>query len=381
MGRESWLEPLFGMDKLAVFHRYNGFIAISLMLVHVVLLSLGYSMLAGEFVLLSSLPYVPLAVVSLTLFITLLLTTIYIVRTRLKFETWYAVHLMAYAAIALLPFHQLTNGGDLLSSQLFATYWIGLYAFVALNLSIWRFARPIWRFFRFDFTVEKVVPEAPRATSVYISGRKLAKFKARGGQFVLVRFLAPGMWWQEHPFSLSQLPNDKHLRLTIRQLGDFTNQIPFLKPGTKAIISGPHGAFTSQQDVRNRALYIAGGIGITPIRSMLEERAKSGDAHDAVMLYGNRNLAEIIFKDELETLAEQLNMSLHHVLGDEPKFAGEKGYIDAEKIVRLVPDVTKRDVYLCGPPPMMMGVLAALEKLGVPKNQIHFERFQLHVSK
>ncbi len=383
MSRSSWLEPVFGMDKLARAHRLNGYATYLLALSHAPLLALGYSSITGNSLIeqqmffIQMVPYVPLAVLALLLLTVVVGLSIYIVRRHLRFETWYYVHLFAYGAVALIPFHALTNGSDLVTNPIFANYWLGAYVFVGITLFVWRFGMPLYRFFAFGFVIEKIIPEAPRATSVYITGRNLQEFRALGGQFVLVRFLTKGMWWQEHPFSLSMLPDSQHFRLTIRQLGDFTNSIPNLKPGTKVIVSGPHGAFTHRQAIKQKTLYIAGGVGITPIRALLEEQAKQAKQARAIMLYGNRSQEEIIFKTELEGLANKLHMPLHHVLSDDAQWAGEKGFIDQEKLARLVPDITERDVFLCGPPPMMTGIIKALEALCVPKAQVHYERFAL----
>ncbi len=384
MGRAGWLEPVFGMDRIARAHRVNGYAAISLMLAHGPLLAIGYGVLTGNSFFAQMLdfelnyPYVIWAAIALLLFVTMVGLSIYIVRKHLKFETWYFVHLLAYLAIALIPFHQLTNGGDFAGNAAFGLYWIGLYAFTLLTVVIWRIGRPLYRSLFFRFRVEKVIPEAPRATSVYITGRNLPHFKGKGGQFVLVRFLAKGMWWQEHPFSLSMLPTKDHFRLTIRQLGDFTNMIPDLQPGTKVMISGPHGAFTADLAITNKRLYIAGGVGITPIRALIEEQAATQKPQDAVLLFGNRLESEIIFREELDELGVTLNMPIHHVISDDPAWKGETGFIDQAKLARLVPDITSRDIFLCGPPAMMAGVIASLKALSVPADHIHYERFELH---
>lgn len=381
MGRAGWLEPIFGMDRIAQAHRLNGYVTYLLALGHPLLLVAGFAPLTGlgvvdQYFNLIQMPYVPLAAFALLILTITVGLSIYIARKHLTFESWYYVHLLNYVFIALIPFHQLTNGGDFLANPAFHYYWLGLYSFAALTIIVWRFGRPVYRFFRFKFRVEKVVPEAQRATSIYITGRNLQQFRATGGQFVLVRFLRKGMWWQEHPFSLSRMPAKEHLRLTIRQLGDFTNEVPHIEPGTQVVISGPHGAFGHAQAVMQKTLYIAGGIGITPIRAMMEESV--GKPVDAVFLYGNRAENEIVLREELDKLGAQLNMPIYHVLSDDPRWAGEKGFIDQEKISRLVPDVAERDIFLCGPPPMMAGVIKALEALGVPTKQIHYERFELH---
>lgn len=384
MGRGAWLEPLYGLDRLARAHRLNGYAAYVLLLLHPILLVIGYSQLSGlapfeQLLAFLAEPLILLAAIGSLLFTIMIGTTIYIVRKHLKFETWYYVHLLAYAAIALLPWHQLTYGGSLGAHTWFSYYWIALYMLVAVNMLIWRFGVPMYNLLRFGFRVERVEPAGPRATSVYISGRKVGQFKARGGMFVLVRFFAKGMWRQEHPFSLSQLPNNGNVRLTVRQLGDFTNMVPKLRPGTKVMVSGPYGAFTLDRKVQKDDVYIVGGIGITPIRSILEERAAISAKNDAVLLYSNRNQQDIPLKEELDDLATKSTLHIHHILSDEPDYPGEKGFIDREKLERLVPDIQKRDIFLCGPPPMMEGVIKALREIGVPDEQLHYEIFNLHV--
>lgn len=382
MGRLGWLEPIFGMDRLAIFHRRNGIAVLVLILLHPPLISLAYMQISGLSLFnqiifsLTTLPFVGFAAVGLLLFLTSIFTSIYITRKHLKFETWYYVHLVSYLAILLIFAHQFANGTTLLSNDLFRFYWIALYIFTALNVIVWRFGKPIYKFLYHQFTVEKIVTETPTATSVYISGKNMQNFTAKGGQFVLVRFLTKQLGYEEHPFSLSFKPNGKQIRLTIRQLGDFTNQIPSLRPGTKVVVSGPYGSFTHDRQITSKVLYIAGGIGITPIRSLLEERVKN--KQDAILIYASRNLKEIALKTEVEDLCARAGVKLINVLSDEPTFKGEQGYVDKDKLQKLVPDIKQRDVFICGPPIMVDKIFPALHELNVPKRLIHAERFSLH---
>jgi predicted ferric reductase len=383
MGRAGWLEPIFGLDRLAIFHRRNGVATLSLILLHSSSIIVTHAILSGHDVVSGSLivlglPFVWMAALAELLFIMTVGASIIIVRKHLKFETWYAVHIFNYAAIALVPFHQLTNGDDFLTNPTFVYYWLSLYAFAALNIIVWRVGRPLWRLWRHQFVIEKIVSETATATSVYITGKHMEKFKAKGGQFVLVRFFDKRVAWQEHPFSLSMLPDGQRIRLTIRQLGDFTNLVPTFKPGTRVWVSGPYGAFTHELARTDKIAYIAGGIGITPIRSMIEEKAKSARATDAILLYGNRSEADTALLAELKPLGRELRMPIFNVLSDQPKYKGEKGFIDKNKIARLIPDAAQRDIFLCGPPPMMAGVKKSLKELGVPDAQVHYERFALH---
>src|SRR3989344_9111874 len=104
--------------------------------------------------------------------------------------------------------------------------------------------------------------------------KNLTKFKIAAGQFIIVRFLAKNFFWQAHPFSLSCAPNGEYLRLTIKQSGDFTRSLENLPVNTKALIDGPHGVFTARFARRKKFLFIAGGVGITPVFSLIEDLAR-----------------------------------------------------------------------------------------------------------
>ena len=158
----------------------------------------------------------------------------------------------------------------LLAHNVFYTYWACLYTAVFASHLLFRFARPVWLFKRHGFAIEKIVRENYSTVSVYITGSQLDKFRINPGQFMIFRFLVKGMWWQAHPFSLSFVPNGSQLRITVKELGDFTRKVAGLAVGTKIIIDGPYGVFTDMFSLMPKTLFIAGGIGITPVRSLME---------------------------------------------------------------------------------------------------------------
>lgn len=381
MGRMPWLERAFGLDRLAKIHRKNGKLALSFILLHPVFLILGYSRAAGIGLwdqLLSFLvnyQYVLYAAIGAVLFIIVVISSLVIVRRKLRYESWYFVHLLVYVATFASFWHQISVGTDLLVSKTFYWYWIALYALVFVNHVIFRFSRPLYLFYRHQFTVSRITRETHNAVSIYITGKNLDRFKINPGQFMILRFFTKQLWWQAHPFSLSYIPRNNELRITVKELGDFTRQVHTVPVGTKVLIDGPYGIFTEWVRVSPKVLFIAGGIGITPIRSLMEQMVRTGS--DVMLLYGNRTQQDIVFKDELEQLEQEYDARVVHVLSDEATYEGEKGRLDAEKIKRLVPDVTTRDVYICGPIPMMDSLLETLQKLGVPQSHIHYEKFEL----
>jgi ferredoxin-NADP reductase len=226
----------------------------------------------------------------------------------------------------------------------------------------------------FGLRVSDVYEEAPGVVSLVITGRRLERLHADGGQFLLWRFLTPGRVLQAHPFSLSRAPDGRSLRITVKGVGGFTSGLREIKPGTRVFAEGPFGRFTDAVRRRPRAAYIAGGIGITPIRAMLE--TARGDAGDLDVVYRVVDERDAIFRDELEALAGARGAHLQVVVGDH-RTAACRDFLSPEHLRTLVADIADRDVFVCGPPAMADRVVTSLRKLGVARRYIHLERFAL----
>jgi ferredoxin-NADP reductase len=217
--------------------------------------------------------------------------------------------------------------------------------------------------------VAEVVDEGAGVVSLRIAGSGLERLRARPGQFFLWRFLAPGSWWKSHPFSLSEAPDGRTLRITVKALGDFTARVASLAPGTRVIAEGPYGAFTTEARRQPKVAFIAGGVGITPIRALLEETGG-----DVVVLYRVVAERDVIFGAELERLVADSGARLHYVVGDH-RDPGGRRQLRPDHLLSLVPDLAERDVYVCGPEGMVDATAASLHRAGVPRSQIHAERF------
>ena len=382
ISRVKWLEALFGLDRLTRFHHTAGIIIPLALLVHPPLIVWHHAMRTGngfmtQYLTLLGWEDILAAACGEFLIITAMLLSLPFARRRLSYEAWHSAHLGAYFGLALSIGHQFSLGGDL-SAELpyFAWIWYALYAFVLANLAWGRVLKPLWVYRGRKFIVEKIVPETTEVESIWITGRDMALLPAEAGQFAMLRFWAPGFKLQAHPFSISRPPDGKYLRFSIKKSGDFTASVHnSLKPGTPVIIDGPHGVFTEKKCLGDKALLIAGGIGITPLRSLGEKLRASGK--DCVLLYANRAQKDIVFRRELEELEDLGGFTVYHILNADHEWPGEKGNIDADRIKRLVPDFAERDAFLCGPPPMMTALKAALISLGVSKTRIHSEVFSL----
>jgi predicted ferric reductase len=373
IGRVGWIERAWGHDRLSRIHHSVGLAAVLLIGIHPILMTLGYSAeaqttLVGQFLIfLRSYHDVLNAFLAYLLFLGIVAISVTIVRSRLRYESWYFVHVFLYLAIILAFDHQFANGHDLAGGWM-VWYWNVLFYGVLAMVAWSRFLRPLIAYYRYGFRVARLEQETANVMSVIIEGRGLDRLRARAGQFVIVRFLAKGFWWQAHPFSLSESPNGSHLRLTIKAVGDYTREIPKLPVGTRVILEGPLGRFTSDRASGGRIALIAGGIGITPLRSLFQEFSRQGRAVD--LIYAARSDADFALKDELQSLE---NPTAHMHLMPEDRY----GRLTPELIAGAVPDIASRFVYLCGPPPMMKAVRAQLLGLGVPDSAVLYEKFQL----
>ncbi|MGW2045684.1 ferredoxin reductase family protein [Streptomyces sp. NPDC001858] len=373
VARLPWLDRRIGMDRLTNWHRWTGFGLLWTLVGHVVFITFGYAESSSmnpvsQLVdLAETVEGVLRAAVAMVLILVIGGVSARWARRRLAYETWHFIHLYTYVAVVLAFTHQVAVGTTFTASSVATAYWYGVWGVALGSVVLGRFVLPLWRNWRHQLRVEAVVPEADNVVSVYITGRDLDRLPARAGQFFLWRFLTKDRWWQANPFSLSAAPDGTRLRLTAKAAGDGSAGLRHLKPGTRVFAEGPYGAFTAMHRTRPEALLIAGGVGVTPIRALLEEI----HGH-AIVIYRVAGERDAVLYDELRDLALAKGAELHLVTG--PPVPDR---LAPRELVALVPDIAERDVFLCGPPPMMNAVLGTLRELDVPKPQIHFERFSL----
>ncbi|MFB7330441.1 ferric reductase-like transmembrane domain-containing protein [Streptomyces adustus] len=373
VARLPWLDRRIGMDRLTSWHRWTGFGVLWTLLAHVVFIAFGYADSSGmdpvsQVVdLAETVDGVLRAVVALAIILVVGAASARYARRRLAYETWHFIHLYTYVAVVLAFTHQVAAGTTFTASSAAKTYWYAVWGLALGSVVVGRAVLPLWRNRRHQLRVSAVVPESDTVVSIHITGRDLDRLPARAGQFFLWRFLTKDRWWQANPFSLSAAPDGRSLRLTAKTAGDGTAALRRLKVGTRVFAEGPYGAFTALHRTRSESVLIAGGVGVTPIRALLEEL----HGH-AVVVYRVATDRDAVLYDELRELARVKGAELHLVTGP---VSPDK--LAPAELARLVPDIADRDVFLCGPPPMMNAVLASLRALDVPGPQIHFERFSL----
>lgn len=385
-GRTKWVERVFGLDRLFVAHGINGLAALVFIVAHPVLLITSTNMQGGKGWFREAISYITgsddlmQAFFAVVLFVVAIAISIVMVKKYFRYEVWYFVHLTMYLAIILAFGHQIDFGGDFSGSGgsgpamavALTIYWYAIYTFVVANLVYFRFFKPAYDFYNHKFTVKNFTRETSSVVSLHISGKNMNKFKAKGGQFVIVRFLKKGMWTQAHPFSISKIFPDGSFRLSIKALGDFTGSLDEKLIGTSVVVDGPHGLFTAERAQKNEVVLIAGGIGITPMCSLIDD-LKHRRKHVA-LLYANKNASDIPLRNELE---KELKENVQHVMSDDPTWNGLKGRITPEIVEKCAKSPEQCDFYLCGPKGMMNSLRRDLNALGVPPEQVHYEKFAL----
>ncbi len=374
MARLPPLERGVGTDQLARWHAMGGRYIVSLVFAHGLLIIWGYavgahtSVVSETATLLTQYPDVLMATVAGFLLLGVGIVSMRAARRRVRYETWYYLHFYTYLAIALAFSHQFAVGASFVSDLAARFWWSAMYLTVAVLVIWYRFAVPLRAFARHRFHVIGVKEEGPGVISVYIGGSRLGELDAEPGQFFRWRFLTRSLWWSSHPYSLSAAPGRDVLRITVKDLGDHSQALAQLRPGTRVFAEGPYGAFTGADSGRD-VLLLAGGVGITPLRAMFATLPGP-----VTLIYRASSEGDVVFRDELDAIAAARGSTVHYLIGSRAEIGGDP--LSPRVLRSLVPGLDDRDVYVCGPPGMTSASVRALRAAGVPKRNIHHESFE-----
>ncbi len=379
--RMPLIDSTVGHDRAMGLHRKLGKPAFYLLVAHGVLLTIGYAMSLNSNVVTQTIAFFAskdmiLAYVSLGLFVAVIVTSLVAVKRRFPYEFWHVIHLLSYVAvIAALP-HMLGQG-QLLTAGWQRSYWIVLYALAIGSIVGYRFVAPAISSLRHSMRVERVERVADDAFSIHLSGRDLDKLGMRGGQFLIWRFWTPGTWWHAHPISLSASPRKNSARITIRIVGRGTRSLATIPVGTPVSFSGPFGLFTDMTRSSRHVAIIAAGIGITPVRSLIERLDLS--VGDATVLVRASSEDQVYLWDELNEIKRQRGIKVYTSVG--PRGRGAGGWMAARdenrgvNMLSVFPHLAESDVFICGPDAWAQLVEDEARARGVGAAYIHREKF------
>ncbi|MET7298799.1 ferredoxin reductase family protein [Embleya sp. NPDC005575] len=373
MARIPLLDHNVGSDRLARWHAMGGRYTVCLALAHTLLIIVGYSLAAHTDIVHQSTTLVfdyPEMLKATGGFLLLLGTGILSARAarrRLSYETWHYLHFATYLAIFLAFGHVLANGADFVGNPAAQAAWYTLYVGVALLVAWFRFLAPVRRALRHRLRVVALHPESPGVVSVYMTGHHLDELAGEPGQFLRWRFLTRGLWWAANPYSLSAPADPRHLRITVKSAGAHSAALARLPLGTRVWAEGPYGAFSAARRTAPKVLLLAGGVGITPLRTLFETLPGQ-----VTLVYRARRPQDLALRAELDAIALARRAKVHYIVDQPAEYSSP---LTAQALSTLVPDLAAHDVYLCGPPPMTDAAIRALRAAGVPRRRIHHESF------
>jgi predicted ferric reductase len=370
----------FGMDALIQFHRQIAYVAVVFIVLHPVLLFVS----RPDTLALLYLPTAPLrarcAVGSLVALFALVATSVWRQRLRIRYETWQLLHGLLAVAVVVLALAHVGLVRYYMERPWQRALWMGMSVSMIGLLGWVRIVKPLSRY-RHPWRVEQVVPERGNAWTLVLRPDGHAGFRFDPGQFGWLMVGRSPFALTQHPFSFSSSAEQEgRLSFTIKARGDFTRSIASLKPGARAYVDGPHGVFSPDRAEGPGYVLIGGGVGITPLISMVRTLAEREDARPVLLFYGSKDWESVTFREELDRLAaERPSLTVVHVLETgHDGWSGETGMITAEVLRRHLPKRFLRlQYFVCGPGPMMDAMDRALVALGVSPDRINTERFDM----
>lgn len=378
IGRFQSMSAPFGIDTLLRYHRHIAAIALGFVVLHSLMLVLHDPALVAWYDPIGGTWASRTGAWALYAFVLLTVLSIFRQQLRLGYEAWRASHTILGIVALVCALVHVHLAGRYISTAwkewlivAICTVMVGAYAYV-------RLVRPaLLR--RVPYKVTEVRPERGSVWSLALEADGHPGMRFLPGQYGYLRLGSPYSF-DEHPFSFSSSSEDRgRLEFAIKELGDFTNVIGQVPPGTTAFVDGPHGSFSTDLTPAPGYVFIAGGIGIAPFMSLLRTLADRSDPRPVLLVYGEKRWDDVAFREELDELKGRLALEVVVVLEEAPEgWDGETGFVTEAVLRRHLPqEGFERHVFICGPNPMIDAVERALVACGIPELNVTAERFAL----
>jgi len=370
----------FGIDIIYYFHRLAAYIGAALVLAHFAILRLRYPDALGSMNPLEAPGYMSAGRLSLLLFAAVIVSSVWRKQLRIEYTLWRILHTVLATAAVILAIWHVAGVGYYTDALWKYGLWVAYSVFWVLLILYVRLIKP-WRMLSQPFKVVEVRQERGRSTTLVLEPDGHAGMRFAPGQFAWLTLRGSPFSFEEHPFSFSgSAAQAGRIEFTIKALGDFTQGVSGILPGERAWVDGPYGVFSIDRYRGARGfVFIAAGVGIAPVMSMLRTLADRGDERPLTLIYANTSWDAVIFRDELEALRSRLDLNIVHVLENVPPgWLGLQGRVTASLIERALPaHRTDYEYFICGPRPVSEIAQRQLRQMGVAAARVHFELFDM----
>ena len=378
----SRLRPVsrpFGTDVLMQWHRGMGLAALGFVALHALLLP-GVPWRA--WILTVGSTGTRAGALAFWLAVAIVVTSVARQALRLSYEAWQVIHLTSACAITAAALWHVFAIGVYASAPVLGWLLVGYAGLFAVLLVRYRVHRPIglarrpWR-----VVANEDVGGSVRRLCVRPDGHDGVRFEP--GQFAWLLTGRSPFVSAQHPLSIASSAEPQQggeVEFAVKALGDWSAMtVPALEPGRRVWVDGPYGGFTPSLTWHQPLVLIAGGIGIAPMRSILQTMRDRGAARQVCLFYAAANMTRVVFADELDALSRQIPLRVTYVFENpELSWRGERGFITVETLERGLPaGLSEFDYFVCGPLPMIDAMERVLTRLRVPPDRIHTERFQM----
>ncbi len=375
------LTGYLGVERLLRSHRALALTAVALVGLHVVAVVARPGPGLDVLDLRTAPPRVWAASVATLALVALVVLGISRRRRRPRYEGWRLAHvLLANIALLATALHVLWLE-DLTRFPEARAWFVGLALLMLAALAFRWIWRPL-RSYRYRYVVDEVRRASPTAVTLVLHATGHRGVAFRPGQFAWLKIGTSPFVFEEHPFTIASAATEPWRKeFTIRGIGDFSELVAGLKPGRKVFLDGPHGSFTLDGLQSDRFVFIAGGVGITPMLSMLRTLAARGDPRPVLLIVAGRTADELLHRADGEHLEASLDLRVVEILEEPPEdWDGEVGRFTRETLDRALPQRRGRedvDVFICGPGPMVAAATRIVSDHGIPPARTHTELFDV----
>lgn len=371
--RLKWLEDFFGgMNKVYTAHHIMGGLSFVFLLFHPLFLASKYIPVAGaesaKLFLLSTDIAINFGIIALGLLQIFLILTFFI---KLPYQMWKLTHKFLGLAFFFASLHVLSISSDVATLQ-YLRYYMILLVLLGGAAILYRTILGFALIPREKFIVKEVKSVTPSIWEITLKHASGKNYLFTPGQFIFIGFPGSDGLEEVHPFSISSQTDGDHVKIGVKALGDFTKKFSDLKPGMQAEIEGPFGRTSYTYYANKKQVWIAGGIGITPFLGMARS-LKHEDGYIVDLYYSLIDRSDTPFVSELEELSHN-NPNFRFI----PWYSKESGFLSADSIIKQSEGVAEKEIFICGPPPMMKSIKSQFKKLSVPTRNVHSEEFALN---